>query len=150
MAPTSLYHSHPGICKIIDTLFQNVRGWHEIGIQNKEKFAFRFLKSVVQGSRLEPHTILPPQHHRIESSRAKPGSFALRNLVGFIRRIVQNLYLQFLNRILNFTNRFQQSLDYMNFVVDRELNRYYGEVVKPSRDRWLAMPILEIEMNDQI
>jgi hypothetical protein len=38
----------------------------------------------------------------------------------------------------------------VNFVVDRKLDRYYREVVKSSRERRLAVPVLEIEMNDQI
>src|ERR1700751_2545146 len=150
MTPASLNHAHLGICKVINTLFQNVRRRQEIGIQNEEKFAFCLLKSVVQGPGFEPYTILSPQHNGIKSLCPELGNFALRNLVRFIRRIVKNLDLQFFNRVLNFTDRFQQTLDYVNFVVNRKLDRYHRQVVKSSRGRRLAMPVLEIKMNDQI
>src|SRR5437016_4495359 len=68
VTPTRLNHANLGICKVIDTLFQNVRWWHKIGIQNKEKLAFGLLKAVVQSPGLKAHTILPPQYNGIESS----------------------------------------------------------------------------------
>src|SRR5207302_9184053 len=91
--PPRSNHANLRIRKIIDTIFKDVWRRDEIGIQNEEKFAICFLKTVVQSSGLKTHAILSPQDNRVIASLAQFGDFALRNLVGFIRRIVQNLNL---------------------------------------------------------
>src|SRR5881392_1414599 len=67
-----------------------------------------------------------------------------------VGRIVQDLDLQQFSRIIEFADRAQKALHYVNFVKDRKLNGHSRQLPKPTRRNHLAFAVLKEEINDEI
>jgi len=73
-----------------------------------------------------------------------------RNLPRVVGRIVEHLDLQPIARVIQFADRSQQSLDYINFVEDRQLHGHDRQLFESARRHRRVFPILEKEVDNKI
>src|SRR5262245_35292361 len=123
MSPSHLNHSDFRIAEVVDNIFQEIRRWKKIGIENRDEFTSRELHPIFQRARFEAAAIFAMDMVDVEAHRPILFNTAARDLCSAVSRIIQNLDLQQLAWITNVACGLDQSFDDVELVVYRKLNR---------------------------
>ena len=120
--PARLHHSDFAIAEVIDNVFEKVWRGNEVRIENRDQLACGELQSVLQRAGFESMAIRAMDVMDVETQFAMFLDARRGNLGGAVRRIVQNLNFQQFSRISDAASGFDQPLDNVQFVVDRQLH----------------------------
>src|SRR5260370_42455668 len=132
MPPARLDHADSRIGEKINRAIEQVRLRNKIGFENTDKLAFRGVEANSERTRFETSAIDAMNELDVEPAttqfvRARGGDIA--RIVG---RIIQHLNLEKFSRIIQFADRVEQTLDYVNFVKDRQLHRHLRQLLKAA------------------
>ena len=130
MPPARLDHADAGVAQMTPGAPQEVGRGDEVGVEHRDPLAARARESRGQRAGLVPgavravevvdvHAVRPVAHHR--------GRGEGTSLVG---RVVQHLDLEPARRPLERRRGVDQALDHQALVVDRELDRHHGAVLR--------------------
>src|SRR4029077_8343092 len=150
VTPSHLHHPDPGVCEVIDGAFQRVGRRDEIGVENENELAFRAVQAGCEGPGFEALSIVSMTILDVEAVGFQAGGFARGNLAGFIRRVVQNLDLKPVSRIVEAADRPNEPANDVVLIEDRQLHgdeRQVAEIL-----RWLNSftPVSQEEINNEI
>jgi len=150
MTPTRLDHADFRIGEKVDRALEQIARWNEVRIENANEFAAGGLETNRKSARFKTGAIDPMNELNIvtslpESPRARTGYFA-----GVVSGIVQDLDLEQIFWVIEFANRAKQALDHVNFVKNRELNRYFWQLPETRRRKHCPFPVFQKEINDEI
>ena len=150
MTPSRLDHSDLRIREKMDRPVQQVRGRDEIGIENANELASGRFEPSRKRTGLEPGPVDPMNQLNIEAALSQCFHARRSHLPRIVGGIVQHLDLQQISRVIQFADRAQKALHYVNLIKNRKLNRYFGQLPKlAGRDR-CAFAVLKEEINDEI
>jgi len=133
VVPAGLNHPHRRIPKGRQESVEEVRGGHEVGVENEEEFAVGRLQAVLEGPRFVPRPSLPPDEldpHPLPAPPADPGPGPAR---GLVRRVVEHLNLQLGPGIAQAARGVHQASDHVLLVVDGKLDRDLRQGPGPRR-----------------
>src|SRR5215831_1962288 len=102
MPPARLDHSDFWVGEEMDRALEQVPLRNKIGVQNAKKFAFGSREPRRQCTSLKAGTVSPMDTLYIKTTLPQFLGTRSGNLAGFVRRIVQDLDLQQLLRIIEF------------------------------------------------
>ena len=139
MSPACLYHSCLAIGKPGDGLAQEIRPRQKIGIEDSHKLPAGLLQPVGQGPGFKATASGPPDMFDSKALLLIAPDQAGRQVVGFVRAVVQYLYLQFVSRIIEPANGCNKPFDYILFIINRQLHGYGRPL---SRWRWRLLWLL--------
>ncbi len=125
MSPACLHHAHLLVVEVGQSAPQEVGLGNEVRIEDADELARGGGQAPVEGTRLEPVAAAAAQMGRIQTAllqRLHPAPDRLRRVV---IRIVQNLDLDSIRRIVQPGHGTEQTLDDIKFVVNRQLNGDY-------------------------
>ena len=150
MTPSHLHHPYPGIGEVIDGAFQRVGRRDEIGVENENELAFRAVQAGRERPGFEALSIVSMTILDVEAFGFQAGGFARGNLAGFIRRVVQNLDLKPVSRVVEAADRPNEPANDVVLIEDRQLHgdeRQFAEIL-----RWLNSftPVSQEEINNEI
>ncbi len=80
----------------------------------------------------------------------KAGDFAGGDLLRLVRRIIEDLDLQFVARIIELADRSNQSSNDVVLIIDRQLDSNRRESTESCRRLDAASPILQEQIDDEI
>ena len=151
MTPSHLHHPDPGVCEVIDGAFQRVGRRDEIGVENENELAFRAVQAGCERPGFEALSIVSMTILDVEAFGFQAGGFARGNLAGFIRRVVQNLDLKPVSRVVEAADRPNEPAD------DVSTSLKTGSCTVDERQvaeilRWLNSftPVSQEEINNEI
>ena len=128
MGPPRLHHADPRLGKVVHHLHQPVRRRHKIRIEDRNQLASRGLQPRVQRARLVSMAVGAVQiHDRLRHQSRKSALIALHNLLRhfhrLVGRVVEQLDLKPVPRILQPAHRIDQPVHHKLLVEDRQLHR---------------------------
>ena len=94
----------------------------EVGVEDGHELAARNAQPGFQRTRLVARTILTVEILDVDAMRGVAPDRELRDFSRFIRRVVQDLDLEQLRRVIEAANRVDQPIGDVHLVVDRQLN----------------------------
>lgn len=125
--PTALHDGHPRVGEMMDGTAQEVRRRTEIRVEDRDDSELRGPESGIERTRLEPGAIRPVEQHDVHAAAA-PRRDAFGGDHGrVVRRIVEDLNLQAILRVVDRANRVEQRFDHVAFVEERQLHGDAGK-----------------------
>jgi len=130
---------------------QEVARRHEVGIEDRQHFAACTLQAGGERSGLESPAGIPVQELHIEAASAQHRGAAPGEPRGAIGRVIENLNLQAIARVVEIRHGFEQPAGDETFVVERQLHAH-----RRPFDRFRGRPPVlqcahrEHEQNDAI
>ena len=149
MCPPRLHHSDLGIGQMVDSAHQKVCWWNEIGVENRDEFSLGGFHAFGQRARLKSLSMSSVKIGDGKSMGRVVGDQAARNRQSLIRRIVEDLDVELVQRIVNLANGFQQSFNDELLVKDRKLDGYTRQFGKSMRRFGSAVFLVLIIKIDQ-
>ena len=73
-----------------------------------------------------------------------------RQLPGVVGRIVQHLDLEKLLRVIDLADRFEQPLDHIDFIEDRQLHRHFRQLLEMARRHHSSLPVLQEKVDNDV
>ena len=107
----------------------------EIGIEDTDEIALGGGEPGLQGARLEAGPVGAVDQLHVEPAALQFVHAGGRQLAGVVGGIVQHLDLQKLARIIELADRFEEPLDDIDFIEDRQLHRHPGQLLEMARRR---------------
>ena len=125
MSPARLDHSDLRIGEEVNRVLQKIRRRNEVGVQNADEIALGRGQTSLQRARLETDSINAMNQLHIQPARLQFVDTTRGQLARVIGGIIQHLDLEQLARVIDFADRFQQTLDHVDLVKDRQLHRHF-------------------------
>src|SRR5688500_5374202 len=100
MAPTRLNNAHGRVLKPGKGLLDEILRGNKVGVENDNELPPGFLKPFLQRSGLKSGPRIAPYLFNVEFEFLKPLKFLIDDAGCFIRRIIEDLYLQFFTRVV--------------------------------------------------
>jgi hypothetical protein len=107
----------------VDGALQEIGRWHEVRVEDGNEFSFSAVQALCQGTGFEPMAIGAMVIGDGVSLRGIMLDQAARHRYGFVSGIVQNLNIEFVQRVIELADGIQQTLDDKLLIEDRKLNR---------------------------
>src|SRR5215469_11253203 len=135
----------------MDAMQQEIFGRREVGIENRDELACRRLHAFRQRSGFEAVTICSV----VIADGIAQGGIALDQCAGdvdgLVGRVVKNLNVKLLARIVQLANGFEQALDHVLFVENRQLHGNAGQVFESGGRPGRAVPaVLVIKVDEDV
>src|SRR2546423_2919819 len=143
MSPTRLDHADLRIGKEMDRALQEVRVRDEIRVEDADELAFSRGQPSLERARLEARPVGSVDQVDIEPSVLQGRHAGGRQLLGIVGRIVQHLDVEQVFRIIDFANRAQKPLDYIDLIEDRQLHRHHRQLLKVAGRDGRAFPVFQ-------
>ncbi len=124
VVPPGLRHAHAAIRHLREQVGEERRRGREVGVQNENELAGRGLETSGEGAGLEAVATVAVDHGDVDAAaapRARAAAGQRRRLVG---RIVQDLDLQAVERVIERARRVDRALDDPRLVEGRDLDRH--------------------------
>lgn len=136
---------------MVDCTHQEISRRNEIRVEDGDEFPLGGFHAFGQGTGLKPFPIGPMKIRNRITLRGIVRYQSTRNRDRLIRRIVEDLNVEFVQRIVKLANGFQQSFDDELLVKDRELDGYPRQFSEPIRRFGSAVfLVLIIKIDQQI
>ena len=150
MAPARLDHAHRRIGKKLDSLAQEIGLRDEVGIENTNEITLSRGESGLQSAGCDSCAVNAMDQLHVETPalqvlHARGGQFPR-----FVGGIIEDLDLQQLPRIIDLADRFEQALDNVDFVEDRQLHRHFRQFVETASRRHGLLPVFQEKVNNHI
>ena len=134
---------------MIQDLPEDPRARHEVRVEDRDELAARRLHPGLQRSRLVARPVLARDVDDVEPERAVSLDHPRGDLARLVRRVVEDLDLEQVLRIVERRRGVDQPLDDVDFVVDRKLHGDAREDRKRSRRAGNVQPMPVVETNHQ-
>ncbi len=148
MAPARLHERKLRIREVADRPPQEVGRRHEVGVEDRDELAARGLEPRVERARLEARAIRPVQVLDVEPARRLPPHRELRDVTRLVGRIVQDLDLELVLRIVDRRHRVDQAIDDVHLVVEGKLDRDDRPLVHRRRRTGHAVAMLHVLVDE--
>jgi len=102
---------------------QKIRGGNKIGVKDGNQIPSRDSHTRFQRTRFISCTVIPSDSLDIDTLRFEFGDAPINDFPGFVGGVIENLNLEQMTGVIERGYRANETLDYVYFVVDRELNR---------------------------
>src|SRR6202167_54621 len=122
IAPARLHHGEFSVREIGHRAAQKIRGRNKVRIEDGHKFTVRGFQAFLQRARFIAFAIVAMDVADGHSEGAVAFYTVAGDLAGLGGRIVENLNLEQLARIIELRNGFDKPFDHVPFVVNGELN----------------------------
>jgi hypothetical protein len=122
MPPTRLHHADRWVAEITDDGAEKIRLGNEVRVEDGDELALGALQPELECAGLVPGPVTATQVHRVEPAVAELENLAARQSLGFVGRVVEDLDLEPLSRVVEPRDCIEQPLDHRRFVVERKLN----------------------------
>ncbi len=150
MTPARLNHADGRIGKEMDGALEQVRLGDEICVEDANVFALGRGEPRLEGAGLEPGPVGSMNQFNIEPATLQFGHARRGQLTGIVRRIVEDLNLEPIFRIIDLTDRPEKALHHVDFIEDRQLHRHVRQLLEPASRHRRAFPMLQEQVNDYI
>ena len=122
VSPARLHHRDLRIGKEWNGPLQEIRRRDEVGVEDRDELAFRDRHPRFERASLVAGTVGAVQVGDVDPLRGIATHRAFGDLAGFVRRIVQDLNLEQLARVIDLTHGVDQTIGDVHLVVDRKLD----------------------------
>ncbi len=123
VAPARLHHRELRLGEIGHRAAQEVGRRDEIGVEDGDELARRRFQSFLQRAGLESFAVVAVQVDDRDAEVAIALDAIARDELRLVGRIVEHLNLEELARVIELRHGFDEALDHVALVVDRELHR---------------------------
>ena len=148
--PARLHERDLGIGEVMNGAGQEVGLRNEVGIEDRDVGAARDLQSLVQRAGLEAGAILAMDVLDVDALQRMPPHGELGDLPGLVGRVVQHLDLEPLARVLDLTDRVDQPIDHVHFVVERQLDGDHGQLVERGLRLRLLVFVFHVDVHQVV
>ncbi len=153
MPPARLDHAHFRVAEVRQRLEEEVRRRHEVRVENRDEICLRQLESSFEGAGLIAAAVDAMDIRDVEAARRVAADRQLGDIRGLVRRVVEDLNLQQLARVIHLADRVDQSVRDVHLVVNRQLDRDARQVAERGRRqrrvRGVA-PVFHVKINEVI
>ena len=122
VAPARLDHADLLVGEIMDRFLEQVRIWHEVGVQNQEKLAFGETGAVFKRAGLVAGAVGAVDVFGIETAGFQSLDAGAADVHRFVGGVVQKLDLQLVLRVIHGGDRIQQAVHHVHFIEHRQLD----------------------------
>ncbi len=150
MAPPCLDHAHLRIGKKMDRPAQKIGLRNEVGIEDTNEITLGGGQPGLQSAGFEPCAIDAVDQLHVESTTLQIRDAGGGQLPGVVRGIVEDLDLEKFPRIVDLADRFEQPLDHVNLVEDRQLHRYFWQLLEVAGRRHGSLPVFQEKVDNHI
>ena len=150
MTPATLDHADLRIGEKVDGALKQFWRRNEISVENADELTTGRFESNRERACLEAGPVDPMNELNIEAALTQFLSAGSGHVPRVISRIIQDLDLQQFARVIEFADRTQKALHYVNFIKDRKLDRYFWQLLKPAGWNGRPFAVLQEEINDEI
>ena len=126
IGPAGLDHADGRILEVRDGAPEEIGFREEVGVEDADEFALSALQPVFEGTGFKAGTIRAVNVTDWQAVRGKTIDAVAGDLLGFVGGIVENLDIEKLTGIVEAGNSFDEALDHVTLVEDRQLNRNAG------------------------
>jgi hypothetical protein len=150
MAPARLDHADVVLGEVRQRALEEVGRRDEVGVENGHELARRLLQTSFQRPGLVAAAVHTVEIGDIQTPGGMPSNRELGDLLGLVGRVVQNLDLEQVARILNSAHRFNESIDDVHLVIERQLDGDGRQGLELTvRDRDLVL-VLHVQVNQVV
>src|SRR5919109_2004418 len=146
MPPPRLDHSDLRVGEEMDGPLKQVFLRNKIGVQDAKKFAFGSSETHRQCASLKASAISPMNKLHVKTTLTQFLHTRGDNLAGLIHRIVQDLYLQKLLRIIQFAYGTEQPLGHVHFVENWQLHSHFRQFFEVAPRHWGPVAVFEVQI----
>ena len=150
MAPATLDHPDFRIGEKMDCALEQIWRRYEIGVENADELAGRRFKSDRKCTCLESRPVDPVNELNIETALTQFLNAGSGHFPSVISRIIQDLDLEQVSRVIHFADRTQKALHHVNFIKNRKLHRYLWQLAKLAGWNSRTFAVLQEKINDEI
>ena len=130
VSPASLYKSDGGVHHHIGDGFQKkILVRHKVRIENGDVFAFRHFQAFFQGARLEVFPVGAVDELDVVALRLHFGDFAFGHFVAVVGRIIEDLDLVLILRVVDGADDVDETFHAVGFVKNGKLGRDLREFI---------------------
>ncbi len=129
---------------------QKVGGRQEVGVEDADVAAPRHCQSSLERAGLVAGSIRAVDVLDVDALRHMPPHRQLRDLAGFVGRVVQHLNFEQLARVVEATYSLDEAIGDVHFVVDRELEGDDRERVERLRFDWLGFLMPHVKIHEVV
>src|SRR5205085_1266186 len=109
--PARLDEADLRVREVVHGLPEHVRERGEVGVEDRDELALRGLEAVREGARLEALAALAADELDVGAARAPLGDLAARDLERLVDRVVEDLHLEAVARVVEGADGVDQALD---------------------------------------
>src|ERR1700682_464782 len=134
----------------MDRLAQKIGLRNEIGIENTNEITLSGREPGLQSAGFEPSAIDAVDQLYVEPPALQilhAGGSQFSRVVG---GIVEDLDLQQFARIIDLTDRFEQPLDHIDLVEDRQLHRHFRQLLEMTCRPHCSLPVFQEKVNNHV
>ena len=136
VTPARLDHRHLRIGEELHGAHQEIRRGDEVGVEDRDELALGDLEAGLERAGLVAGAIGAMDVGDVHAAGGVAAHGLLGDAARFVRRVIQDLDLKQLARILDLADGVDQPIGDIHLVVNRELDRHHGQGVQRSgRDR---------------
>ena len=150
VSPACLHHRHLGIGEELHGALQEVGGRDEIGVENRHELAARDLQSGLERAGLVASAVGPVDVGDVDARARVPPHGACRDTGRLVCRVVQDLNLEQVPRIVQLADRVDQPVGDVHLVVNRQLNSDARQLVEGSERFWLVSLVLHVQVHQVV
>jgi hypothetical protein len=138
--PAHLHHAHAVVGEVVHRAAEEFLGRDEVGVEHRHELAGRGQEAVLQRAGLEALAVGPVDVVDVEPLGAPVLDGPPGDERGLVERVVEDLDLEQLARIVELADRPDEPLDDVHLVEDGELDGDPGQLlVVPLRDRHVVL-----------
>ena len=143
--PARLHDRQPRVAEVRHGPPEEVARRHEVGVEDRDELAARRLESCLERAGLVPDAVRPVDVLDVESARGLAPNGELGDVARLVGRIVEDLNLEELERVVDRADRVDEPIDDVHLVVDRQLDgddRPLTDRRRRARDLVLVLQVL--------
>ena len=122
VAPPRLHHPDPGISEMRQRALEEIGRGDEVRVEDGHELAGRLPEARLERSRLVAAPVDPVQVADVDASGRVTAHGRLRNCLGLVGRVIQDLNLEQLPRVVHLADGVDQPVRDVHLVEDRKLD----------------------------
>ena len=150
VTPSRLHHADARVREVRHDARQEIGRGHEIGVEDRDELAARGLQAGVERARLEPDAVGAVVVLDVHALGGIPPDRELGNALRLVGRIVQDLNLQQLTRILDGADRLDEPVGDVHLVVERKLNRDSRKWIQRRLGPRFVVPVRHVQIHEVV
>ena len=150
VAPARLDHADLGVGEVRHQTHQEIAGREEIGVENRDELAAGDLEAGLERAGLEPGPVATVDVLDVNSLRSQPVDRQFGDAARHVRRVVQDLDLQTIARVLDGAHRLDQTIRDVHLVVERQLDRDNRERLERRERLRLAVTVPHVQVHEVV
>ena len=150
MSPARLHDRQTRVAEVRHRPPEEVARRHEVGVEDRDELAARRLESFFERAGLVPDAVRPVDVLDVEPARRLAANGELGNVARLVGRIVEDLDLEEIQRIVDRAHRVDEPIDDVHLVVDGQLDGDDRPLSDRRRRARNLVLVLQVLIDDEI